>query len=432
MDDFEKKPLITKGQPYVDNNNEFKPFGLFWNIVKSFAGAGTFALPWAVMNAGLWTGVVGIVIFAVFSTYTINTLLQCGKKVIENNSKYIQTASVIPPSYSEIGRAAVGELGAILVSVYSGLMCFGVCIAYFILISGNMSSVITQLSVNEVILLVLPICMFLSCLTDLRLLAYSSVGGSVALVVAMVSVVVYGLDHHLLKPISEYPVINWEHIPLFMGNAAFLFCDHVVVMPLAKGCGNYSKFPNVLSWAVTFVTILNVVFAGLAYGFFLGDTKGNVIDNLPDKDILATIVRVGISLEVLASFPLVISAAFQALETVSHTMEIIKPFPRTAPDAPHPLFSRNILYYAFRCGIIVLLAGAAIGMGQKFGDFVSLVGSFTIMATGFVFPQWFYLRLFHFELSPVEKAVQYAVIVFGVGMTGLGTFQACDSLFGNH
>jgi len=278
----------------------------------------------------------------------------------------------------------------------------------------------------DVILIVLPLCLFLSCLTDLKVLAYTSVGGSVALVVAMVAVIIYGFDQHILEPISEYPWINWRHIPLFMGNAAFLFCDHVIVLPLAKSCGNYARFPRILSYAVVFVTILNVAFAGLAYAFWRSGTCGNVISNLGESP-LGDVVRVGISLEVLASFPLVSSAGFQSLETGYHALRNVKAFPRSLPGEVNPLFSSNPLYYVFRIGIILVLAVFAATI-SSFGAFVSLVGSFTIMATGFIFPQIFYLKLFAGELTPAQKVGQWLIIAFGFGMTILGTWQAGEGL----
>lgn len=422
-EDYEKRSLLRADQ----HHSSFRPFGLFWNIVKSFAGAGTFALPWAVKNSGLWAGAIGICIFAIFSTYTINTLLKCGQRVMDRQTS-LQT-SPTPPSYPEIGRAAMGEFGAKIVSVYSGLMCFGVCIAYFILIGGNMSAVISELKTYEVIWMVFPVCVFLSCLTDLRVLAYTSVAGSVALVAAMISVIAYGFENHLLKPFTEvsHPIIKWETMPLFMGNAAFLFCDHVVVLPLAKSCGNYARFPRILDYAVVFVVAINVTFASLAYAFWEDDTCGNVIGNLDKHSAIGDIVRVGISLEVMASFPLVSSAGFQSLETAFHSLVHVKAFPHLPADAPHPFFSGNIKYYLFRGIVITVLALLASTITQ-FGSFVSLVGSFTIMATGFVFPQLFYMKLFDDELKLHHKIWQYAIIVFGVGMTALGTYQSVDGL----
>lgn len=278
--------------------------------------------------------------------------------------------------------------------------------------------------VPAVIWMCVPICIFLSTLTDLRALAYSSIAGSLALVIALIAIIVFGLEKKLLSPIHTYPIIKWETIPLFLGNAAFLFCSHVVVLPLANSCGNYKKFPPVLNWAVVFVTVINVIFAALSYGYWKDKTCGNVIGNLGKDSIIADIVRVGISLEVLASFPLVISAGFQSLETAfPNAMRPLRGFPKLAADAPHPLFSRNIFYYIFRGGVIVILALLASTIKQ-FGELVSLIGSLTIMATGFIFPQLFYLKLFVNELKWYEKAWQITIIVFGVGMTVLGTEQA--------
>lgn len=59
---------------------------------------------------------MGIVIVAIFSTYTINTLLKCGARVMEMQGSLQEATS--PPSYPEIGRAAMGKAG-----IYWCLLC---------------------------------------------------------------------------------------------------------------------------------------------------------------------------------------------------------------------------------------------------------------------------------------------------------------------
>lgn len=415
---------------------QFKPFGLFWNIVKSFAGAGTFALPWAVMNAGLWGGIVGIILVALLSNFTIRTLLKCGDRVMRNKEKEaISGAPVAPPSYPEIGKAAWGPAGAKIISTFSGLMCFGVCIAYFNLIGANMQQFMERayphIKAWEVIWVVFPVTVFLSCLTDLTKLAYTSIAGSIALLIAMGSVVIYGFKEvHFSKTVDEF---EWKTIPLFLGGAAFLFLDHVILMPLANSCGNIKKFPRVLDFAMIFVTVVNIIFAAFAYAFFGSLTCGSVIDNLPVGSVVGDIVRIGISAEVLASFPLVANAGFQSIET-GFGIRIIRAFPRIQPGEDHPFFSRNIVYYAFRGGCIAFFAVIASTI-QSFGLLVSLVGSLTIAATGFIFPQLFYLKLFGHEVKTWDKVVQLLIVLFGIGMTSLGTYQSVDEIvqsFGNH
>jgi len=308
-------------------------------------------------------------------------------------------------------------------------MCFGVCLAYFILIAENIQALFpTHYHTHpvEVIVVVLPITIFLSCLTDLTKLSYTSIAGSAALLVAMGSVIVFGLDKHLLVKVTEYPVFEWKTFPLFLGGAAFLFCDHVILVPLANSCGNYRRFPRILDFAMIFVTVVNLIFAGLSYGFWRSGTCGSVISNLPANSIVGDIVRVGISAEVLASFPLVANAGFQALETGFY-LESVRAFPNTSPADPHPFFSRNLSYYLFRGGIILSLAIVA-SLVKNFGLLVSLVGSLTIASTGFVFPQVFYMKLFGPELKRWDEVVQILICIFGVAMTALGTFQSIQQI----
>jgi len=414
--------------PLLGASQKFNPFGLFWNIVKAFAGAGTFALPWAVMNAGLWGGVIGIILIAFLSNFTVRTLLKCSFKVMQNQSKQsISGHFVAPPSYPDIGRAAFGTLGARAISTFSALMCFGVCVAYYTLIGGNIHELFaSHMKVEpwEVIWVVFPITVFLSCLTDMSKLAYTSIAGSAALLVAMGSVVIWGLEGHKIQ--RHYSYFEWETLPLFLGGAAFLFLSHVILVPLANSCGNIKKFPRVLDASMVFVAVVNIAFAALCYLYFTGNTCGSVISNLPQNSVVGDIVRIGISLEVMASFPLVAGSGFEAFET-GFNLERIRAFPYLPAGQPHPFFSRNIFYYLYRAGTIACFAILASAV-KNFGILVSLIGSLTIAATGFVFPQAFYLKLYGHEVSKPDFVAQVLIICFGVGMTVLGTVQSIQGI----
>jgi len=306
-------------------------------------------------------------------------------------------------------------------------MCFGVCVAYYALIGGNIQILLAKqlpdLHSWMVIWTVFLITVFLSCLTDMSKLSYTSIAGSAALLVAMGSVCIYGLDQHLIK--KDYAAFKWETIPLFLGGAAFLFLSHVILIPLANSCGDYQKFPKVLDWSMVFVAVVNIIFAGLCYAYFTSNTCGSVIVNLGDS-IVGDIVRIGISLEVLASFPLVAGSGFEAFETGFH-LEKIRAFPYSRPGESHPFFSRNPLFYIFR-GLTIASFALLASVVTNFGLLVSLVGSLTIAATGFVFPQIFYLRLYGHEVKLAERVGQILIVCFGIGMTVLGTYQSIDQI----
>jgi len=260
-------------------------------------------------------------------------------------------------------------------------------------------------------------------MTDMSKLSYTSIAGSVALLIAMGSVCIYGLDQHLIK--HDYDAFKWESLPLFLGGAAFLFLSHVILIPLANSCGDYQKFPKILDYSMVFVAVVNIIFAALCYLYFSNNTCGSVILNLGDS-VVGDIVRIGISLEVLASFPLVAGSGFEAFETGFH-LEKIRAFPYLRPGEAHPFVSRNPLYYIFR-GLTIASFALLASVVHNFGLLVSLVGSLTIAATGFVFPQIFYLRLYGYEVKTPEKVGQILIVIFGIGMTVLGTVQSIQQI----
>jgi len=271
---------------------------------------------------------------------------------------------------------------------------------------------------------VFPLTVFLSCLTDMTKLAYTSIAGSAALLISMGTVVINGLSNDLIR--EDYSGFEWKTIPLFLSVAAFLFIDHVILIPLANTCGNYKKFPRVLDFGMTFVVIVNVIFAAFCYVFYSAGTFPNVISNLGNGTV-GDIVRIGISLEVLASFPLVAGAGFQSMEGGFAALERVRAFPHSNPGERRHFFSRNLFYYLFRGGVIALLALLASAV-KNFGLLVSLIGALTIASTGFVFPQLFYLKLFAPRRWGKDYIIQMVIIACGVGITTLGTYQATDGL----
>jgi proton-coupled amino acid transporter len=53
----------------------------FLSIVKSFAGAGSFTLPWALKQSGLLAGVIGIIILACLADYTMHLIVRCRRYI---------------------------------------------------------------------------------------------------------------------------------------------------------------------------------------------------------------------------------------------------------------------------------------------------------------------------------------------------------------
>eukprot|EP01112_Ceratiomyxa_fruticulosa_P023956 TRINITY_DN942_c0_g2_i1.p1 TRINITY_DN942_c0_g2~~TRINITY_DN942_c0_g2_i1.p1 ORF type:complete len:438 (-),score=92.08 TRINITY_DN942_c0_g2_i1:85-1398(-) len=407
----------------------FSPFTAFWNVVKAFAGAGSFALPWAVMNAGLWTGSIGFVVIAVLSNYTMRILLKCNLKALEDNPEKFGAKG---PSYSDVCKLTLGRWGEVLSAVLMFIVTTSVCIAYLVLIGANMHELALSVRPEVFMWAVIPIVSLLTFLPDLKYLGFTSILGALSLILAMGTVIYYGFDNHLAQPLDTYPKITKPSLlALWFGTAAFFFCDHIIVVPIANASGSLKRFPKVLDGAMVFVTIVNVIFASMAYVFFGSNTADNVIANLPNGTF-ANIVRACICVELLFSFPLVSASGIQVLESSFRFFSnYFSAFPQREGYAQitiennKKVLSRNPLFYVFRIAVNCLCALIASTVSE-FGYFVSLVGALLLASSGFILPPLIYNIMF--PKKNAQWVFHIVIFIFGVFATSLGTYQALDSI----
>jgi proton-coupled amino acid transporter len=110
------------------------------------------------------------------------------------------------------------------------------------------------------------------------------------------------------------------------------------------------------------------------------------------------------ALAVLFSYPLIV---FPAVEILS------KLFFKDGPVTTARKWKKNL----FRFFLVCLTAGVAIGGGDDFEKFVSLVGGFACAPLGLIFPP-----IFHYVLVAETKREKIIDVVLAVIGTALGLF----------
>lgn len=63
----------------------------FINVIKTFAGAGTFGLPWAFKQSGILAGTIALLLMALLANYTMNLLVKC-RRFIQAQEQYSDTS----------------------------------------------------------------------------------------------------------------------------------------------------------------------------------------------------------------------------------------------------------------------------------------------------------------------------------------------------
>ncbi|EGG23253.1 hypothetical protein DFA_05385 [Cavenderia fasciculata] len=406
----------TEKQTLDESSNKsernFTPVQALGNTIKAFGGAGAFALPWAMSQAGIFIGSIGLVLIALLANYTMTILLK---------------------------------------------FTMSICIAYLILIGSNFEMLTSKaLSSSTCIWILFPIVLLLTFLTDMKYLGFTSIFGAGALILAMITVISYGIKDYSIEPLSEYKV-DYANIPLWFGVAAFFFCNHIVVIPISHASGDCRRYPRVLDASMLFITIFNVLFAILGYLYFnfaningVVGVPANIVEALPDG-IFANIVRACVIAELVCSFPILAGAGLNVVESSSTFFHRhFSAFPENAnnnkitetnsketnsketfiavgqPQSKTKFLSRNWKFYVIRVVIVGILA--AIGTTIKtFGSYTSLIGSLMLAVAGFVVPPLLYIRFFP-DQTKLSKIIHIAITVFGVAATILGTYQSIDAL----
>jgi hypothetical protein len=196
----------------------------FINTCKGFIGASSFELPWAISQAGLSGGFVGLIFFAFIGTYGMLLIVKCAFLLEQ------QTVT-----YPDLGRE-FGPVGRILVWVCFVFVYVGAGGSYFVFITKAMSDLTISynpdLTPDVWTVLVLPLVVGLSFIRQYSLLAGTSMLGLSAAIIAIVFTTYDAAASRTIAPLSTYPQLRVETFPLFMGNAAFLYLLPTVVLPL--------------------------------------------------------------------------------------------------------------------------------------------------------------------------------------------------------
>ena len=93
----------------------------------------------------------------------------------------------------------------------------------------------------------------------MKQLSYTSGVGSFFVVAAMIVKVVYGFVYQMEHLRAFEPaLVNANYFSAF-GSVAFLYCIHVLVLPIERAMFRHDKFPLTLSTAFTIMAVFNTV-----------------------------------------------------------------------------------------------------------------------------------------------------------------------------
>ena len=280
--------------------------GAMLTIIKCAIGAGSFSLPRAFMDGGVYISFLTTIFLGLLSGYTLlllvdsstisSLLTQCSIENKKDNSsielsaitnharptflsfnyKPLEERSRIEPivvpevsnkmhcsTYPEMGAVAFPEVtftfrgskynfAYIIITIGILLTSLGVCAAYVDFIAGTLPVVVRGWSQNKNIFLtldntpwiIMPIILGFSFLRTMKVLTYTSFFGNLLVLIGCFVVLVLGIIRYHRSMTLDHNFVEWQTLPRYVGGNTFLFAIHVVALPLMQQMENQNGNKN--------------------------------------------------------------------------------------------------------------------------------------------------------------------------------------------
>ncbi|KAL2326666.1 hypothetical protein Fmac_025724 [Flemingia macrophylla] len=385
------------------------------NGINALCGIGILSTPYALKEGG-WAGLSILLLYAILSFYTGLLLRYC-----LDSEPGLET-------YPDIGQAAFGTSGRVVISIILYVELYACCIEYIIVESDNLSTLFPNahislggIHINSHILfaIVTSIAVIPTVwLRDLRILSYISACGVIATFMVVFCLLwVCLVDNAAIDAKGGTTTLNLTTLPVAMGLYGYCYAGHAVFPNLYTAMANRNQFPAVLLVCFAICTSLYCAVAVMGYSAFGEGTLSQYTLNMP-QDLVASKIAVWTTVvNPFTKYALSLSPVALCIE------ELIPP--------NNPNF--NIYSKLIRTALVAstLVVGLSVPF---FGLVMSLTGSLLTMFVSLILPAACFLRIRGSRITLFQVALCVTIITVGVISSGIGSYaslyEIIEELFG--
>uniref|UniRef100_M1ABQ3 Amino acid transporter n=1 Tax=Solanum tuberosum TaxID=4113 RepID=M1ABQ3_SOLTU len=382
------------------------------NGINVLCGVGILSTPYAVKEGG-WAGLSLLFIFGLLSYYTGILLRYC-----LDSQPGLET-------YPDIGQAAFGTVGRIIISIILYVELYSCCVEYIILEGDNLSALFPnahlnlggyQLDARHLFALVTTLAVLPTVwLRDLTVLSYISAGGVIASVMVVICLYWLGLVDHVGTQ-SKETVLNLSSLPVAIGLYGYCYSGHAVFPNIYTSLEKRSQFPAVLFTSFAIVTALYAGAAVMGYMMFGDSAESQFTLNLPTDLVASKIAFWTTIVNPFTKYALTMAPVAMSLEelipsnhTKSHMYSILI---RTAlvmstlfVALKIPFFGKLSCYNVL-INIVFLPSKrkkvSILSTDSPAGFVMALIGSFFTMLVTLILPCACFLRILKGKTSPIQ------------------------------
>ena len=387
------------------------------NVFSFLNGSGILALPYVVARTGL-VAIAAMLILPFMCYYTGTILIDC---LYENNDDGERVR--VRSNYKELGSACSPRFGGTIAVANQILTIFNVASLYLVLSASLLTAAFPELPLSDRAWMVIVAAIGLPAIfvRNLSQVAWFSLISVVALTVAIVAVLAYGIAHYSAWVPRDILVWDINYVSISIVIIIFTYISHPVLPGAEASMQNKSQFRTMLKLTYVFVTIVKVGFSVVGFLSFSSNIQDAVVNSLP-MGIIRGFINGILIMGLLFSYPFMVISIIQIIEeSVSADSFSFK-----IPDLVWFIGIRMLTSF------LTLLPAFSI---PHFARFMAFMGSVTEVSTGLIMPAVFHLFLKKKELKMYHYILDISLIIFGIlaSITGLVyTGKALIESFSGH
>jgi len=399
---------------------------MFATLLKMFIGSGVLFLPKSFSNGGWLFSSVMMLVMALITGICIQRLVECRQTV--------------KGSYGYLGQRAARIWGRRAVDVSVVLSQAGFCCVYIIFIARNVLQLLNTSSCwldgSWLWLIILLEWFLFTPLTFVRNLSSfgpTNLAADALIVGSVIAVFSWCAQGFISAPsgsnLSTVVVFNQSSFALMLGTAIYAFEGVGMVVPVYDSLSEKAqrRFPYTMSATVALVALLYTSFGLVPYLYIVGIQKSTVGDaitmSLP-RVWWTYVIQAGYCLALTFSYPLMMHPAMKIMEkgVAPYIFESSSTSLEKRGDSSFHL-SQYVRSNIFRSFVVAITLLVALVGSTQLDNFVSLIGCFCCTPLAFIYPCYFHLKLVK-NASQSARAVDWAIIIFGVGVFFFSTYEA--------